>query len=126
MDYRRLGQSDFMVSPLCLGTMTFGSSCDEATAREIVGRARASGVNFIDTADQYGDGLSEEIVGRAIRETRKDWVLATKVGNPLGGVAGSGGLSRRWMTQAVEASLKRLGTDWIDLYTCIWKTRTRL
>lgn len=116
MDYRVLGRSGMKVSPLCLGTMNFGDRTDEAEAARIVGAARDIGVNFIDTADVYNRGLSEEIVGRAIRADRARWVLATKVYQPMGSDPNQRGLSRRWIMQAVEASLKRLGTDYIDLY----------
>ena len=116
MDYRVLGRSGMKVSPLCLGTMNFGDRTDEAEAARIVGAAREIGVNFIDTADVYNRGQSEEIVGRAIRADRARWVLATKVYQPMGSDPNQRGLSRRWIMQAVEASLKRLGTDYIDLY----------
>lgn len=116
MEYRVLGRSGMKVSPLCLGTMNFGDRTDEAEAARIVGAARDLGVNFIDTADVYNRGLSEEIVGRAIRADRARWVLATKVYQPMDGDPNQRGLSRRWITAEVEASLKRLGTDHIDLY----------
>ena len=80
MDYRRLGRSGLKISPLCLGTMMFGAQTDEATAKRIIARAREQGVNFIDTADAYAEGRSEEIVGRAIKTQRDDWVVATKLG----------------------------------------------
>src|SRR5205823_4713920 len=84
MDYRRLGTSGLKVSPLCLGTMMFGAATDEPTAARIIARAREQGVNFIDTADVYAGGKSEEIVGRAIAAERDWWVLATKLGNATG------------------------------------------
>ncbi|MCL6609481.1 MAG: aldo/keto reductase, partial [Geminicoccaceae bacterium] len=84
MDYRKLGRSGLVVSPLCLGTMMFGGPADEATARRIVARAREAGLNFVDTADIYTEGRSEEITGRAIRAERSWWILATKVANPTG------------------------------------------
>src|SRR3546814_4428977 len=80
MDMRKLGRSGLTVSPLCLGTMMFGDATDEKEARRIIDHARDAGVNFIDTADQYGLGKSEEIIGRAIAKDRDAWVLATKAG----------------------------------------------
>jgi aryl-alcohol dehydrogenase-like predicted oxidoreductase len=116
MEYRGLGHSGVKVSTLCLGTMTFGGATDAATAERIVARAREVGVNFIDTADQYNDGRSEEVTGRAIAGDRDRWVLATKVCNPMGSGPNERGLSRKWIMQAAEASLRRLGTDYIDIY----------
>ena len=113
MIYRKLGASGLDVSALCLGTMMFGGPTDEAVAAEIVGSARDAGVNFIDTADVYTDGRSEEIVGRLIAPDRNRWVLATKLGNGAG--PNARGLSRKWMMQAVDASLARLATDRIDI-----------
>jgi len=116
MEYRKLGRSGLKVSKLCLGTMMFGGPTDEADARAIIDAAADVGVNFIDSADGYAGGRSEEIVGRAIRERRDDWVVATKFGNPSSGGPNRGGTSRKWAMEACEASLKRLGTDYIDLY----------
>ena len=116
MEYRNLGRSGLRVSPLCLGTMNFGGPTDEAAAGQIIGRAREAGVNFIDTADAYTDGRSEEIVGRAIAADRDAWVLATKVANPGASDPNGAGTSRQWIMRAVDASLKRLGTGHIDLY----------
>jgi aryl-alcohol dehydrogenase (NADP+) len=116
MEYRNLGRSGVKVSPLCLGTMMFGGQTDEATSRRIVDKARDQGVNFIDTADAYNEGRSEEVVGAAIRVARSHWVLATKLANRMGKGPNEGGLSRRWVFAAVEGSLARLGTDCIDLY----------
>jgi aryl-alcohol dehydrogenase-like predicted oxidoreductase len=116
MEYRRLGRSGLKVSPICLGTMMFGGPTDEATSRRIVAQAREAGVNFVDTADSYNAGRSEEVVGRAIGDRRDYWVLATKLANPTGEGPNAGGLSRKWVMQACEASLKRLGTDYLDLY----------
>ncbi len=115
MDYRQLGRFGLKVSPLCLGTMMFGGATDQATASRIVARAKEQGVNFIDTADGYAAGRSEEIVGRCIGNNRAWWVLATKCANPTGEGPNARGLSRRHMFHAVEASLKRLSTDVIDL-----------
>src|SRR5262245_4196164 len=119
MEYRKLGRSGVMVSPLCLGTMMFGGPTDEKDSAAIVAAARDDGCNFIDTADVYNDGKSEEIVGRAIKPERGRWVLATKVANAMSTDAGKpnrAGLSRRWIVESCEASLKRLGTDFIDVY----------
>src|SRR3984885_14709095 len=115
MEYRTLGASGLTVSNLCLGTMMFGGPTDDATAERIVAQARDQGVNFIDTADGYSGGRSEETVGRAVREHRAWWVLATKCANPTGQGPNARGLSRRHVFDAVEASLRRLGTDVVDL-----------
>jgi aryl-alcohol dehydrogenase (NADP+) len=116
MQYRSLGRSGLRISPICLGTMNFGGPTDDATAQRIVAKAREAGVNFIDSADTYGGGRSEEITGRAIANAREQWVLATKVGNATGDGPNGGGTSRKWIMQGVEASLRRLGTDYIDVY----------
>ena len=113
MIHRKLGNSGLDVSVLCLGTMMFGGPTDEASAARIVGSARDAGVNFIDTADVYTDGRSEEIVGRLIAADRDRWVLASKVGNGAG--PNARGLSRKWMVGAVDASLRRLATDRLDI-----------
>lgn len=114
--YPSLGRSGLKVSPLWLGTMMFGDQTDEAEAARIVDAARGAGVNGIDTADVYAKGESERIVGRLIAADRARWVLATKVANPMSEAPNDRGLSRRWIAQAVEHSLCRLGTDWIDVY----------
>ena len=116
MIYRALGASGLKVSRICLGTAMFGARCDKAEAGRIVALARERGINFIDTADQYAEGTSEEIVGRLIAADRDDWVLASKVGNAMGDKPNQSGLSRKWMLRAVEATLKRLGTDYLDIY----------
>jgi len=116
MHYRQLGRSGLKVSPICLGTMMFGGAADEATSQRIIAKARDAGVNFIDTADAYSNGGSETVVGRAISNNRPGWVLATKLANQMGDDPNRGGLSRRWVLQAADESLKRLGTDYIDLY----------
>jgi aryl-alcohol dehydrogenase (NADP+) len=115
MEYRSLGASGLKVSPLCLGTMMFGGPTDEAAAGRIVGSAMDQGVNFIDTADGYSGGRSEEVVGRAIRHHRSWWVLATKCANPTGPGPNDRGTSRRHIQHAVEASLRRLAVETIDL-----------
>jgi len=115
MQYRYLGRSGLRVSEICLGTMMFGGVTDETTSRQIIADARDSGVNFIDTADMYNKGESEQVVGRAIRQERDRWVLATKVGNPMGEGPNQRGMSRKWIREAVHGSLKRLSTDYIDV-----------
>ena len=116
MEYRTLGRSGLKVSPLCLGTMMFGGQTEEPEAARIIADARERGLNFIDTADAYNDGRSEEVVGRAIAPHRDAWVLATKVANPMGPGPNDRGLSRAHVIRACEASLRRLGTDRVDLY----------
>lgn len=117
MDYRYLGRSALQVSPLCLGAMMFGGETDVATSQRIIAKAADQGINFIDTADVYHAGRSEEIVGQAIAADRDRWVVATKFGFPASADAGPNqmGQSRKWIYQSVDASLKRLGTDYIDL-----------
>ena len=115
MDYRYLGRSALKVSPLCLGAMMFGGETDESTAKRIIGKAFEQGVNFVDTADVYNTGRSEQIVGRAIADRRDSWVVATKFGYVGGRGPNEQGQSRKWIVQSVEASLKRLGTDYIDV-----------
>ena len=116
MDYRSLGRSGLKVSPICLGTMMFGGQTDESVSQRIIDKAKEAGINFIDTADVYNEGRSEEIVGAAIRKARTHWILATKVANPMGPGPNERGLSRRWIMEEVEHSLRRLGTDFIDIY----------
>ncbi|MBD1585937.1 aldo/keto reductase [Pseudomonas typographi] len=115
MQYRYLGRSGLKVSEICLGTMMFGGATDEATSQRIIANARDTGVNFIDTADMYNKGESERTVGRAIGAERDRWVLATKVGNPMGQGPNQSGMSRKWIREAVHGSLRRLGTDYIDI-----------
>ncbi len=114
--HRTLGRSGLQISELCLGTMMFGDQTDEAEAARIVADAGARGINLMDTADQYAGGRSEEIVGRLLKDRRSSWVLASKAGNPVGPGPLNVGQSRRHVMAACEASLKRLGTDVIDLY----------
>jgi aryl-alcohol dehydrogenase-like predicted oxidoreductase len=116
MPYRVLGSSGIKVSALSLGTMMFGAATDAREAQLVVDHAADNGVNFLDTADVYADGRSETIVGAAIKAKRERWVLATKVGQRGSAAATNFGLSRRWLMRSVDASLKRLGTDCIDLY----------
>jgi aryl-alcohol dehydrogenase-like predicted oxidoreductase len=119
MDYRTLGRTGVKVSPLCLGAMMFGAwgNTDHEESIRIIHRALDAGVNFIDTADVYARGESEEIVGKALAGGRRDnVVLATKVHGTMGDDPNEFGNSRRWIVREVENSLRRLGTDWIDLY----------
>lgn len=118
MRYRTLGGTGIEVSVHCLGTMMFGAvgNPDHADCARIIHAALDEGINFVDTADMYSRGESEEIVGKALQGRREDVVLATKVHFPMGDGPNRGGNSRRWITHEVEESLRRLGTDWIDLY----------
>jgi aryl-alcohol dehydrogenase-like predicted oxidoreductase len=116
MEYRRLGHCGVKVSELCLGTMTFGHGAAEGEARQMVDLALARGVNFIDTADSYGGGQAEAMVGRALGARRRQVVLATKFFNPMGVGPNDSGMSRVHIIQALEDSLRRLQTDWVDLY----------
>src|SRR3954454_5080866 len=118
MDYRPLGRTGVQVSELCLGTMMFGAwgNTDHDDSVRIIHAALDAGVNFVDTADVYSAGESEEILGKALKGRRDDVVLATKFFMPMGDDANRRGGSRRWIISEVENSLRRLGTDWIDLY----------
>src|SRR5215207_3810288 len=121
MELRPLGRTGVQVSKLCLGTMMFGAwgNTDHDDSIRIIHRALDAGINFVDTADVYSAGESEEIVGKAIRtppSRRDDVVLATKVSVPMDDNPNHRGNSRRWIVQEIENSLRRLGTDWIDLY----------
>ena len=116
MEYHQLGHSGLHVSALCLGAMMFGLRTNEATARRIIAIARESGVNFIDTADQYANGASEEILGRLLARDRDRWVLATKVGMVMEQAPNRSGLGHKWIMHQIEASLRRLRTDYVDIY----------
>ncbi len=116
MLYRNLGKSNLRVSVLCLGTMMFGDQTERAAAADIVAHAHDNGVNFIDTADVYTRGASEEMVGALLKDQRHDWVLATKLGNPMSQRANEAHYSRSWMMREIESSLRRLQTDHIDIY----------
>jgi aryl-alcohol dehydrogenase-like predicted oxidoreductase len=116
MRYAILGRTGVEVSRLALGTMTFGAEADEAAASAILARARDAGVNFVDTADVYADGRAEEILGRLLRGTRDELVLATKAGFPTGQGRNARGGSRYHLVRSVEASLRRLATDRIDVF----------
>jgi aryl-alcohol dehydrogenase-like predicted oxidoreductase len=117
--YRQLGSSGLTVSVVGVGCNAFGTRIDEATTRAVVDAALEEGITLFDTADTYGRGASEELLGRAIGTRRADVVIATKFGSDMGGSNGPGWQargSRRYLRRAVEASLRRLRTDWIDLY----------
>lgn len=118
MEFGHLGRSGVTVSRLCLGAMSFGAmgNADHDDCRAIIDRALDAGINFIDTADVYSRGESEEIVGKAIAGKRDDVVVATKFFNPMSRDPNHRGASRRWIVRACEDSLRRLGTDYIDLY----------
>ena len=127
MELRPLGRTGVRVSELCLGAMTFGREADEPTSHRILDRFLDAGGNFVDTADVYSAGVSEEITGRALGARRDAVVLATKVRFPTGEGPNDVGLSRRHIRLGVEASLRRLQTDWIDLYQVhCWDARTPL
>ncbi|WEK46972.1 MAG: aldo/keto reductase [Candidatus Andeanibacterium colombiense] len=118
MEMRNLGATGMKVSSLCLGTMMFGpmGNPDREDCVRIIHRAFDAGINFVDTADVYSQGVSEEIVGAALKSRRDDIVVATKFFNPMGTDPNRRGGSRRWIEQAVDDSLRRLGIDYIDLY----------
>jgi aryl-alcohol dehydrogenase-like predicted oxidoreductase len=118
MEYRPLGRTGVKVSKLCLGAMMFGAwgNTDHDDSIRIIHRALDAGINFLDTADVYSAGESEEIVGKALKGRRDEIVLATKVSVPMDDDPNHRGNSRRWVVQEVENSLRRLGTGWIDLY----------
>lgn len=134
MEYVRFGNTGMTVSKLCLGCMTYGKptdrwpwALDEETSRPFFKKALDLGFNFFDTADVYANGASEEVTGRALRDfaTRDEIVLATKVFNPMGPGPNDKGLSRKHIMSAIDASLKRLGTDYVDLYQIHrWDTNT--
>src|SRR5512133_3171422 len=116
MEYRNLGNSGLKVSPVCLGTMMFGDRTDKAEAGRIVAAAREVGINFIDTADVYSKAESERITGDLIASDRDRWILATKVANPMGDDPNRRGTTRKWILQAIDESLDRLGLDYVDIY----------
>ena len=116
MEYRLLGRTGVKVSPLCFGVMSFGGDADEQTSAAMYRLCREHGINFFDTANVYSRGRSEEILGRLIADERDEIVLTSKVNGSMGADVNQRGLSRRHIVQAVEASLKRLGTDRLDLY----------
>ena len=116
MEYRSLGRCGIKVSPLCMGTMTFGEQASEGESVRMVRRALDEGINFFDTADMYAKGASEEILGKALEGRRDAVVVSTKVFNPMGPGPNDRGLSRRRILQAMDDSLRRLRMDYVDLY----------
>src|SRR5205085_9839615 len=125
MDYVNIGSTGLKVSRICLGTMTYGSKkwrqwvLEEEESRPFIRRALELGINFFDTADMYSLGASEEVVGRALKDfgpSRDRVVIATKVFNPMGDDPNQKGLSRKHIMHAIDDSLRRLGTDYVDLY----------
>jgi aryl-alcohol dehydrogenase-like predicted oxidoreductase len=116
MHYRPLGKSPLRVSNLCLGTMMFGDQTPLAEANDIVAHAQEHGVNFLDTADVYKQGASEEMLGQILAGRRDRWIVATKLGNKMADAPNHGNYSRHWVMTEVEHSLRRLRTDHIDIY----------
>jgi aryl-alcohol dehydrogenase (NADP+) len=118
VEYRKLGESGLSVSAFCLGAMMFGPGANEdlADCERVVALSLDAGINFFDTADAYGRGESERILGRALKARREHALIATKLWWPMGRDPNQRGASRRWIVRACEDSLRRLGTDWIDLY----------
>lgn len=124
MEYKQLGRTGTRVSPICLGTMTYGTPkwrewvLDEAASRPFIKKALDAGINFFDTADMYSKGESEKVVGKALTDYagRENFVLASKVYNPVGDGTNDRGLSRKHIMAGIDASLARLGTDYVDLY----------
>jgi aryl-alcohol dehydrogenase-like predicted oxidoreductase len=116
MEYRNLGSSGLKVSEICLGTMTFGNRTDEAESIALVNLALEHGINFFDTADGYASGVSETILGKALKSYRRQAVVATKFYNPMGPGPNDSGMSRVHIMNALEDSLKRLDMDYVDIY----------
>jgi aryl-alcohol dehydrogenase-like predicted oxidoreductase len=116
MEYRRVGRSGLKVSEICLGTMTFGHGTDQAEASRIVDRAFEAGVNFFDTANGYSNGQSETMLGEILKGRRQEAIIATKVFNPMGPGPNDSGMSRSHIMRAIEASLSRMQTDYVDIY----------
>jgi aryl-alcohol dehydrogenase-like predicted oxidoreductase len=116
MNYKTVGKTGIQVSSLCFGTMSFGSEADERTSKEMFNRCRDTGINFFDSANVYGQGRSEEILGKCTADCRDEVIITSKVFFPTGEDVNSGGLSRRSITLEVEKSLKRLNTDRIEFY----------
>src|SRR5689334_204398 len=116
MDYKPLGRTGVSVSTLCFGTMSFGGDADESTSAALFNRCREAGINFFDCANGYANGRSEEILGRLIAPCRDEVVITSKVYFPTGKDINARGASRRHIRAAVEASLKRLNTDYLDVY----------
>ncbi len=116
MEYRRLGNSGLKISEISLGGNVFGKWADEQTSIDVINQAFDMGINYIDTADMYGQGRSEELVGQAVKSKRYQVIIATKFGYPMGDGPNDSGASRYYIMKAIDASLRRLQTDYIDLY----------
>jgi aryl-alcohol dehydrogenase-like predicted oxidoreductase len=116
MEYRNMGRSGLKVSEVCLGTMTFGHGADEAESKRMVDMAIDHGVNFFDTANTYADQRSEVYLGKALKDKRRDAIIATKFFNPIGPGPNDSGMSRVHIMQTIEDSLRRLDTDYVDIY----------
>ena len=116
MEYRRMGRSGLKVSEFCLGAMTLGAGVDEAQAKRMVDLCLDSGVNFFDTANSYAAGQSEVLLGKALKGRRRGVIVATKFFNPMGSGPNDSSMSRVHILNAIEDSLKRLQTDYIDIY----------
>ena len=116
MKYRYLGNTGIQVSGLCMGTMTFGREADEAAARAMFNQCREAGVNFFDCANVYSEGRAENILGELISDCRDELIVTSKFGGSMGADLNAGGASRRHLLSSLEASLKRLGTDYLDIY----------
>ena len=116
MNYRRMGRTGLKVSEICLGTMTFGHGTDEAESVRMVDLAYDAGINFFDTADAYGSGESEILLGKALKGRRRDAVVATKFFNPTGPGPNDSGMSRARIFNAIDDSLRRLQMDHVDIY----------
>src|SRR5208282_3812925 len=116
MEFRTLSKTGLKVSRLSFGTMTFGTQTDEDTAQRMVDCCLGAGINFIDTANVYNRGAAETIVGKTLKGRRDKVILATKVCNKMGDAPDDAGLSRAAMRKAIDASLQRLATDYVDLY----------
>ena len=123
METRTIGNTDLAVSRVCFGTMTFGSQVDEAAALRIVDRCLESGINFFDTANVYNKGISEQIVGKALKGRRDRIVLASKVRGKMGDAPDESGLSPAAIRKGIDDSLRRLGTDYLDL-SAVWTRST--
>jgi aryl-alcohol dehydrogenase-like predicted oxidoreductase len=116
MEYCFLGKTGIQVSSLCMGTMTFGREADKAASKDMVNRCRNAGINFFDCANVYSEGRSETILGELISDCRNELVVSSKFGSPMGNGYNTQGGSRRHLISSLEASLKRLNTDYIDIY----------
>jgi aryl-alcohol dehydrogenase-like predicted oxidoreductase len=116
MEYRTVGKTGIQVSKLCFGTMSFGREADQETAAAMFHRCREVGINFFDTANVYSAGQSEEMLGKLIQGSREELVITSKFSFPMGDDVNAQGTSRRHIVRSVEGSLRRLGTEWIDIY----------